>query len=258
MKKTVAKTKYFVPALEKSLDILEALAIAVVPQSLADLSRTLKRTPSELFRMLDALERRAYISRDVVSEGYYLTLKLYELAHTHSPVDHLLRAAAVPMRELAETIHESCHLSILHGQMLMVIAQAESPEPVRLSIEVGYRVLPLTTASGKILVSMLEESSRQRFLEADLTYASMNHSDRQHFDASVLQIRKARYYVAHSTRRTGIDISCVVGNPEIDVSAALGVPIMPGGPNQGKEKKLLSAIQKCANEITDKLGLGHR
>ena len=33
---------------------------------------------------------------------------------------------------------------------------------------------------------------------------------------------------------------------------------MPGGPNQGKEKKLLSAIQKCANEITDKLGLGHR
>jgi DNA-binding IclR family transcriptional regulator len=255
--KIATKTKYFVPALEKGLDILEALAKAVVPQSLTDLSRTLNRTPSELFRMLDALERRAYISRDVVSDGYYLTLKLYELAHTHSPVDHLLRAASVPMRELAETIHESCHLSILHGPMLMVIAQAESPEPVRLSIEVGYRVLPLTTASGKVLVSMLEDTMRGRFLTADATYASMSRSERRHFSTAVLQIRKAGYYVAPSMRRTGIDISCVVGNPEIEVSAALGVPIMPGGPNQGKENKLVSTIQKCADQITVILGLSH-
>jgi DNA-binding IclR family transcriptional regulator len=256
--KQAAKTKYFVPALEKGLDILEALALAVVPQSLTDLSRTLNRTPSELFRMLDALERRAYISRDIVSEGYYLTLKLYELAHTHSPVEHLLRAAAVPMRELAESIHESCHLSILHGPMLMVIAQAESPEPVRLSIEVGYRVLPLTTASGRVLVSMLEDTTRGRFLAADATYSSMSRSERQHFSTALLQIRKAGYYVSPSMRRTGIDVSCAVGNSEIDVSAALGVPIMPGGPNHGKENKLVSTIQKCAERITLTLGLGHR
>lgn len=256
--KSAPKTKYFVPALEKGLDVLEALAIAVVPQSLTDLSKTLKRTPSELFRMLDALERRSYISRDLVSEGYYLTLKLYELAHTHSPVDHLLRAAAVPMRELAESIHESCHLSILHGPMLMVIAQAESPEPVRLSIEVGYRVLPLKTASGRVLVSMLEDTVRGRFLATDTTYASMSRSERQQFSTSVLQIRKAGYYLAPSMRRTGIDISCIVGNPEIEVSAVLGVPIMPGGPNQGKENRLVSTIQKCAEQITVALGLSRR
>jgi DNA-binding IclR family transcriptional regulator len=255
MKKPAAKTKYFVPALEKGLDILEALAIAVVPQSLTDLSRTLNRTPSELFRMLDALEQRAYISRDLISDGYYLTLKLYELAHTHSPVDHLLRAAAEPMRALAESIHESCHLSILHGPMLMVIAQAESPEPVRLSIEVGYRVQPLTTASGRVLVSMLEDSTRSRFLAADATYAAMTRTQRQHFSTSVPQIRKSGHFVAPSTRRTGIDISCIIGNPAIEVSAALGVPIMPGGPNQGKETKLIPTIQKCANQITTALGL---
>jgi len=256
--KMETKTKYFVPALEKGLDILEALAIAVVPQSLTDLSRTLNRTPSELFRMLDALERRAYISRDLVSDGYYLTLKLYELAHTHSPVDHLLRAAAAPMRELVESIHESCHLSILNGPMLVVIAQAESPEPVRLSIEVGYRVLPLMTASGKVLISMLEDTMRGRFLAADAMYSSMNRSQRQRFSTEVLQIRKAGHYVAPSTRRAGIDISCVVGNPEIEVSAALGVPIMPGGPNHGKESKLVSTIQKCAGQITFALGLSSR
>jgi len=129
---------YFVPALEKGLDTLEALAVAKVPQSLTDLARTLNRTSSELFRMISVLEKRAYIARDPVSEGYHLTLKLYELAHTHSPVDQLLKAAALPMQELAETIQESCHLCVLNGPMLTVIAQAESPEPVRLSVEVGY------------------------------------------------------------------------------------------------------------------------
>ncbi|MGI9071598.1 MAG: hypothetical protein ACR2JB_09865 [Bryobacteraceae bacterium] len=60
--------------------------------------RFLGRTSSELFRMIDALEKRSYIVRDPVSGGYRLTVKLYELAHTHSPVDELLRAAEFAIR----------------------------------------------------------------------------------------------------------------------------------------------------------------
>jgi DNA-binding IclR family transcriptional regulator len=249
------KASYSVPALDKGLDILEALAVTQVPQTLTDLSRSLKRTPSELFRILDVLERRAYISRDTISDAYSLTLKLYELAHTHSPVDQLLRTAAFPMRELAESIRESCHLSILHGPFLMVIAQAESPEPVRLSIEVGYRALPLTTASGKVLISMLDESERAQFLAADQTYAALNRSERRQLNADMAEIRRSGIYIAASTRRTGNDISCVIGNPRIGVLAALGVPLIPGGANDGKERRLAPLIQKCANQVTAALGL---
>jgi DNA-binding IclR family transcriptional regulator len=252
-----AKTRYSVPALDKGLDILEALAVAQVPQSLTDLSKALKRTPSELFRMLDALEKRVYISRDVISDGYFLTLKLYELAHTHSPVDHLLRASALPMQELADSLRESCHLCILHGPLLMVIAQAESPEPVRLSVEVGYRALPLTTTSGKLLIAMLGETERAQFLAADSTYIAMNRSVRRKLSAEIAEIRRKKTYIAASTRRTGSDISCVVGNPQVGVLAALGVPLIAGGANEGKERKLVPAIQKCANQITVALGLGH-
>jgi len=253
-----AKIKYSVPALDKGLDILEALAVAQVPQSLTDLSKVLKRTSSELFRMLDALEKRAYIGRDVISDGYFLTLKLYELAHTHSPVDHLLRAAALPMRELAESICESCHLSILNGRFLMVIAQAESPEPVRLSVEVGYQALPLTTASGRLLVSMLDDAERAQFLCSDPTYIAMNRAARKRVDTEMVEIRRAGFYAAASTRRTGNDLSCVVGNPRIGVSAALGVPLLPGGANEGKERKLVPIIKECAGRITTALGLGSR
>jgi DNA-binding IclR family transcriptional regulator len=113
-----AKPSYFVPALEKGLDVLEALASASGPQTLTELARDLDRSSSVLFRIIDALEKRAYIARDPVSGTYHLTLKLYELAHTHSPADQLLKAATFPMRVLADTIHESCHLSVLaHGKL---------------------------------------------------------------------------------------------------------------------------------------------
>jgi DNA-binding IclR family transcriptional regulator len=57
-------TSYPVPALEKGLDLLEFLSAQGVPQSLADLARGLGRSASEIFRMLNCLERRGYIGRD--------------------------------------------------------------------------------------------------------------------------------------------------------------------------------------------------
>jgi DNA-binding IclR family transcriptional regulator len=208
--------------------------------------------------MLDALERRAYISRDAVSDKYFLTLKLYELAHTHSSVDHLLRAAAMPMRELADTIRESCHLCILHGPLLMVVAQAESPEPVRLSVEAGYRALPLTTTSGKLLIAMLDEMERAQFLAKDLTYTAMKRAERRKLATELTKIRRDGFYMAASSRRTGSDISWVVGNPRAGVLAALGVPLLPGGASDGKESTLLPTIRKVAGRITAALGLSLR
>jgi DNA-binding IclR family transcriptional regulator len=253
--KKKAQSSYFVPALEKGLDVLEALARATVPQSLAQLARKLNRTSSELFRMIDALEKRSYIARDPLSGAYQLTLKLYELAHTHSPLDQLLKAAEGPMRELADSIHESCHLSVLSRGGLLVVAQAESPEPVRLSVEVGSRPLPLNTASGRLLIAFLDTEERALFLKADSMYARMAAPKQIALQKQLSKIRKDGFYLAQSSRRVGIDVSCIVGNPGIGVSAALGVPFIAGGPNEGEERKLIPPIRACADRITASLGL---
>ena len=150
--------KYHVPALEKALDVLEALAASSVPQSLADLARTLKRTSSELFRMLTVLERRSYVLKDPVTGSYSLSLKLYELGHTHSPVERMVGVASRPMRELADDVRESCHLSVLSRGSLMILMQVESPEKLRLSIEVGARFPALHTSSGRLLLAYLPEA----------------------------------------------------------------------------------------------------
>jgi DNA-binding IclR family transcriptional regulator len=246
---------YQVPALEKGLNALEALAAAKAPQSLTELARTLNRTSSELFRMITVLERRGYIARDPLADGYHLTLKLYELAHTHSPVDQLLKAAALPMQRLAESIEESCHLCVLNGPRLTVIAQAESPEPVRLSVEVGYQAQPLTTVSGRLLVAFLNREEQETFLKADPFYRKLSARRRQSVREELEKIRHDGAHMASSSRRTGIDVSCLVGNPQTGPLAALGVPFIAGGANEGKERRLIGVIQQHANRITRSLGL---
>jgi DNA-binding IclR family transcriptional regulator len=144
---------YSVPALEKGLDILEALAASPVPLSLAELARDLDRGSAEIFRMLVCLERRAYLRRDAVSGKYAPTLRLFELAHAHSPLRTLLEVAREPMREVTLRLRESCHLSVIERGQLLVIAREDSPETVRLAIEVGGRFDPRKTASGRLLRS---------------------------------------------------------------------------------------------------------
>src|SRR5436190_590081 len=107
---------YHVPALEKGLDILECLAAQGVPLTQAQIARAIGRGANELFRMLTTLERRGYIQRDPLTGAYGLTLRLFELSHTHSPLQGLLRAAAAPMRALSETTDGVSDLAVLVGR----------------------------------------------------------------------------------------------------------------------------------------------
>jgi DNA-binding IclR family transcriptional regulator len=249
------KPAYSVPALEKGLDILEALSVAKMPQTLADLARLCNRSRSEIFRMVDTLEKREYIVRDPVSGGYELTLKIYQLAHTHTPMDHLLKAAHFPMRDLASALHESCHLCVLSNDDLLVIAESESPNPIRLSVAIGYRAAPLSTTSGRLLLAMLSDIELEAILRRDKFFASLSPRKQRSFRRELAGIRRAGFCVASSAHGITVDVSCLVGSREIGVTAALGVPFISGGVNQGKEESLVTVIQEHADQITRALGL---
>lgn len=248
--------KYTVPALEKGLDILEALAASSTPQSLAGLARTLDRTSSEIFRMLTVLERRQYIERDAVSGSYSLSLKLYELAHTHAPVEHLVRTASRPMRELAEELRESCHLSVLSRGKLVVLHQVESPEEIKLAIDVGARFSAVRTNSGRLLLAHLPVEDLAGFLRGDPGYAALSGQERRQLKDQLERIRELGHSVAESRTRPGMkDIAVLVGNPAVGVFASLAIPCLFSGRDEASVVRLLTALLNCAAEITSALGL---
>lgn len=241
---------YPVPALEKGLDLVEALAAAAVPQSLAELAAAQRRSSSELFRMLNCLERRGWIGRDAVSGKYRLSLKLYALAHTHSPIEQLLQCARRPMQELTERHQQSCHLSVLDRRRLLVIAQQESPGPVRLSIEVGGSFDPLRTASGRLLLAHAPADEVKHALGA------LRPAARRAATAALEKIRRSGVSIAESETIEGVrDLSVLVGNPASGVVAALAMTRLHRRDIRTDETTLLAGLRRAAGEITTSLGL---
>lgn len=212
---------YSVPALEKGLDILEAFAASPVPLSLAELARDLDRGSAEIFRMLVCLERRSYLRRDGISGKYSPTLRLFELAHAHSPLKILLDVAAEPMRAVTLKLRESCHLSVIERGKLLVIAREDSPESVRLAIEVGGRFEPKHTASGRLLLSPSGSTMTAR-------------------DETI----------------EGVDDAVVrIGSPEAAVHAALAVSWLRSRKGAKKPSAVLSELKAAARIIETSLGL---
>lgn len=246
---------YPVPALEKGLDILETLAAAAVPQSLAELATALERSSSELFRMLNCLEQRGYIVREAVSGKYSLTLKLYSLAHAHSATEKLLRAAHVPMQELTESVRESVHLSVLERDRLLVVAQHESPERVRLSIEVGGEFDAVATASGRLLLAHLSAEDRRHAFAGSPAWKAMPMRTRTALETSLEEIRKTGLSFAESETIEGVrDVAVLVGEPTSGVVAALAITRLLRRGQRGNEAALIAAMRGTAQEITESLG----
>lgn len=250
---------YPVPALEKGLDILETLAAASVPQSLGELAVSLDRSSSELFRMLNCLEQRGYITREPVSGKYALTLKLFTLAHGHSVVEKLLRAAHVPMQRLSEKLRESVHMSVLDSGQLLVVAQEESPERVRLSIEVGGVFDPVATASGRLLLAHVSEEVRENSCASSPAWKALSARARATFQESLDEIRVTGTSFAESESIEGVrDVAVLVGDPACGVVAALAITRLLRRGQRGDESTMLAAMRGAAREITVSLGWKER
>jgi DNA-binding IclR family transcriptional regulator len=226
--------QYPVPALEKGLDILETLASAPVAQSLADLAAVLERSRNELFRMLNCLERRGYVTRDPVSAKYSLSLRLFSLAHAHSAVAKLLQAARLPMQQLTERLRESCHLSVLDRGRLLVVAQEESPERVRLAFEIGGVFEAEHTASGRLLLAFEQDEPAAKALQA---------------------IRRTGVSTAESETIEGVrDVAVLVGRKGA-ILAALAVTRLLRRGQRRDDREIIVGMQEAAGEINRALGL---
>jgi DNA-binding IclR family transcriptional regulator len=231
---------YSAPALEKGLDIIEHLAQQPMPVSLADIARALGRTSSEIFRMLALLERRGYVRRTPESGRYELSLRLYLLGRAHNPFGHLLSAAQSPMQSLTERTQESCHLGIIRDGRLHLIARAEAPKPIRLTIEAGAAFDVGSTSSGRLIASMLGDAERDlRGIEAPPDAA---------------RIRRQGFIIEPSHVLEGVEnISLPVVLPG-DVAAITIARIM-GRHSKGSGERLLAEGRICVNAIIEALGV---
>ena len=253
---TATNNKYNAPALDKGLDIIEFLSKEGVPLTQLEIAQGIQRTPSEIYRMLVCLEERGYLIRGSNAGKYRLSLKMYNLSHTHTPFDELKRVSHYPMQSLSEITRQSCHLSIMDKDQLLIIAQMRSPNAVSLSIEEGTHFPISKTTSGRVMLSLYSDEKIKEILTRDAFFPKWSKKEQTAFLASIEQTKTDGYRWSHSTMTSGItDIAVAIGLPETNFTAVLAVSVFSSSlESELKIEKIVQELKNTQLEINNLIG----
>lgn len=243
--------RYRAPALEKGLEILEFLALRTGAMTLSQISAGVRRSKSEIFRMLQVLEERGYLARPAGSDGYLLTNRLFMLGMEHPPVRGLMEVAMPVMHRLAEEILQPCHLAIPSEELIVVIARVESPGDVGFVVRVGHRRPIPHSTSGLVLLAFQPEDIRADWL-ATLHRKQVRYERRQLAD-SVRSIATHGYACIPSKVITGVtDLSAPILLHGAAI-AALTVPFAERRSGRGERSKSIEQLCQAAGRISREL-----
>jgi DNA-binding IclR family transcriptional regulator len=214
--------RYRAPALDKGLDILELLAGTEETLSQAEIAKALDRSPNEIYRMLDRLVRRGYVLR-TQGDRYELTLKLFELAHAQPPIRRLVSQATPIMRRFAREADQACHLVIFDRNILVVVAQVDSPGYWNVSIRVGSRISMVNTGSGHVFLAFASPEEKALMLEESELGAPIRVPP--DFESRLETVRERGYEAMDSMQIQGVtNLSVPILGPAGTVIAVLTCP----------------------------------
>jgi len=248
---TISSTisRYRAPALEKGLDILELLAAEKSPLNLSAISNRLGRSSGELFRMLQVLEFKGFITTAENGVGYVLTNKLFALAMAQAPVRTLVETALPIMRKLSHDIGQSCHLAVASEDQIVVITRIERPGDLGFSVRIGYRREIARATSGLLLFAYQHENVRRTWLKR----CRLKGEAADDFVRRANAVRERGHYEAASDFVRGItDLSAPILRADIAV-AALTIPFVHSNPLQMEMTEAVEFVRAAAHEISQEI-----
>ncbi|ODT06901.1 MAG: IclR family transcriptional regulator [Mesorhizobium sp. SCN 65-20] len=215
--------RYRAPALDKGLDILELLSQQPGGLTRAEIVKAMGRGPSEVYRMLERLVARDYVSRSPEGDRYALTMKLFVLAHRHPPVRRLVARAQPLMDAFASAAGQSCHLVAPDRDAAIVVAHASPPGNWEFGIRIGAHIDLLTTSSGHILLAFQDPHSQS---EATARWeGTKNAAMRETLEPVLQEYRDTGHRVGASQQMRAIDdISVPILSPDGFAIAVLTCP----------------------------------
>lgn len=209
-----APQRYRAPALDKGLDILELLSTQPQGLTRAQIVKEIARSPNEIYRMLERLVVRQYVTRSVGGDRYALSLKLFAMAHAHPPLSRLVNQALPVMEDFARRIEQPCQLGVHDRGRVLTAAQADSPGGWGFSLRPGARVGLLDTASGYVLLAFADPDTRQRMLAEQTALGGGVPTTPANLDALLASVRAQGYLERASAQSFGVvDMACPVLGP---------------------------------------------
>ena len=233
--------------------LLEAIATKDQLFSLQALTEELHIPKPTLHRMLQQLESAGLLERSADGRHYGTGVRLRRLAENLLLNDILHGARHAVLRQLVDEIGESCNLTALTGSEVIYLDRVETAAPLRFYLHPGSRVPAHCSASGKVFLSEMTRSQRQRLLaHAPLeAYTPKTLTKMEQLEKEFKQIKRQGFALDNEEFLPGLlCVAVLVPNASgrSNLCVAVQAPIMRL--TLEKALKLLPSLQRAADALS--------
>jgi DNA-binding IclR family transcriptional regulator len=243
---------YSAPALEKGLDILEALCQCENGLTQQEIAIRLGRNLGEIYRMLNCLVERKYVAN--VSNTYTITSKLFQLSHYHPPTYRLLTEALPIMESLSRQISFPCDMRVYNNGSLTVIASIQPPNGIGFMTRVGSEIEVAPSASGLVLLAFQDPIIREIRIKESLP--NRPEQEIESFRNSLQEVTEKGFASIKSKQFAGLH---AIAFPILDMNgnavAAITVPMLAriDGTIQFTEKQIEELLRESVSNLSNKI-----
>jgi IclR family transcriptional regulator, acetate operon repressor len=240
-----------VQSVHRALSLLELLAQAGGRLPVSELAQRSGLPLGTAHRLLTTLAVRGYV-RQGPDRRYALGTALLPLGDAAT---RLLSSWAMPfLAELAEECGETVNLAVLDDDRVSYLAQAPGRHPMRMFTQVGRRVLPHSTAVGKVLLAWHDDGELRRVVSrlglperTPQTLTSLTT-----LAAELAAVRERGWAVDDEEQECGVRCIAVPIGPGPDAVVALSVSA-PASRLEAGRPEVVAALRRTAEELAGRL-----
>lgn len=149
---------------DKAMQILFAFSGSEPELSLTELSLRLEMHKSIVSRLVSTLCEWRLLERDASTKRLRLGMGAWQLGMLVANQNALYRAALPILGDLAERTRHSAHVTVRDRDSMLVIATAQSPEVLRVTMRQGDHRPLHATAAGKVMLAHMGADERRDLL----------------------------------------------------------------------------------------------
>lgn len=243
--------------LAKGLAVMDWLARQQRPCRVTDVAQAFGLARSNAHRTLQTLVECGWAVQDPATSAYRAGWRLFELGALVEAAADLRMLLNPQLAALAAATGETIHLAVLDGAQIVYIDKFDSPLPVAAYSRVGGRAAAACVASGKALLSALDEplealAARVGKLEP---HTPNSITDVAALRAELLRTRERGVALNREEWRLGV---CGLGAPVFDVRgrpvAAIGISVPSIRFGRAQVRTLSERLLEAAGQAAGTLG----
>ncbi|MEP6815433.1 MAG: IclR family transcriptional regulator [Marmoricola sp.] len=258
MSNTVETAPGGVQSVDRAVTILEVLA-RLGEVGVTELAAELGVHKSTAFRLVGTLEARGLVEQAGERGKYRLGVGVLRLAGATTARLDVVQEARPICKSLAASTGETVNVAVLSESSALYLDQVAGSSALQPHNWVGQHIPLHATSNGKVLLSSLGVERLDEVLHGLPAYTELTITKRSALRSELDVVREQGYAVAVDELEVGLTaVAAPIRNAHGDVIASLSVSGPTFRLGQEKLDKVVPLLQQAAEEISHRLGWGHR